>query len=234
MSDVTGVILCGGKGERLRPYTDHMPKPLLPLNGHPILWYLLRLLSDQGVNRLVLCTGYKAECIEEFVRTQCDPTWDIECVNTGDASITDRLRSVWPLVKGRALICYGDTLANVALPRLLKRHEKSGAQATMTLYRPQNSFGVVKFDRQRRIHSFMEKPKMPQWINIGFILCEAEPVGEVLFQSEDMVDFLSRLAASGKLIAYEHDGKHLTINTEKERRDAEIEVVDFISVLDSY
>jgi glucose-1-phosphate cytidylyltransferase len=233
MTDITAIILCGGKGERLRPFTEHLPKPLVPLNGQPILYYLLDYLARSGVNRFVLCTGYKAECIEQFVRDRCNPDWDIRCVNSGDVTMTQRLRDAWPYVHGRALICYGDTLANVDLTRLQRRHRQRKAIATMALYRPHNPFGVVKFDRGRKIRSFVEKPRLPQWINIGFILCEAAATTEYLHSSPDMVEFLSALAVSEKLFAYEHSGKHLTINTEKDRQQAEGELIEFFSLLDN-
>jgi len=232
VSDITAVILCGGKGERLRPFTEHLPKPLVPLNGRPILLYLLEYLARSGVGRFVLCTGYKAECIDQFVRDQCDPGWDIRCVNSGDASMTQRLQDAWPHVGDQALICYGDTLANVNLERLQRRHRQAGAIATMALYRPHSPFGVVKFDRQRRIHSFIEKPPLPHWINIGFILCEAKHTAQYLRATPSMVELLASLAASGKMFAYEHAGKHLTINTEKERQQAESEI-EFFSILDA-
>ena len=233
MSDITAVILCGGKGERLRPFTEHLPKPLLPLNGRPILYHLMDYLSRWGIERFVLCTGYMAECVEQFVRDQCDPQWDVRCVNSGDATMTQRLRDAWPHVKEQALICYGDTLANVSISALQRRHSKTGAVATISLYRPNNPFGVVKFDRQRRVSAFLEKPRLSQWINIGYILCQASTTEEYLGPAEDMVEFLSALAAAGKLFAYQHSGKHLTINTPKERQQAESEVIEFLSVLDT-
>src|SRR5207249_3729617 len=113
-------------------------------------------------------------------------------------------RQAWPLVGERALICYGDTLANVDLLRLQRRHEQSDGIATISLYRPHNPFGVVKFDRQRRVSSFVEKPRLNQWINIGFILCETAQARPYLDNANDMVEFLSALAAAGKLFAHEH------------------------------
>jgi glucose-1-phosphate cytidylyltransferase len=229
MSEITAVILCGGKGERLRPFTDHLPKPLVPLNGRPILQHLMDFLRCSGVKQFVLCTGYKAECIEQFVLDQGAVGGDIRCVNSGEAPMTKRLQDAWPHVQELALICYGDTLANVNLDRLTRRHKKTGATATLALYRPRSPFGVVKFDRQRKVRSFDEKPRMSHWINIGFILCDAARVRPFLNKADDMVDFLSSLAKSGELHAFEHAGKHLTINTEKERQEAQTEVIEFYS-----
>jgi len=233
MDEITAVILCGGKGERLRPFTDHLPKPLVPLNDRPILQHLIEYLRRWGIQRFVLCTGYKAECIDQFVRDLGEADYSIRCVNSGDAPMTRRLVDAWPHVSGLGLICYGDTLANVNVERLLRRHRKTGAAATMALYRPRSPFGIVKFDRHRKIQRFDEKPRMSHWINIGFILCEAARVHPFLEESPDMVEFLSSLADSGQLYAFEHSGKHLTINTEKERKEAQEGVVEFFSAPDA-
>ena len=229
MHEITAVILCGGKGERLRPFTDHLPKPLVPLNGRPILQHLIDYLGRSGIERFVLCTGYKAECIEQFVHDQGEASAKMRCVNSGDAPMTKRLQDAWPYVEGSALVCYGDTLANVNIDRLKRRHQKTVGAATIALYRPRSPFGVVKFDRQRKVKSFDEKPRMSHWINIGFILCDAARVGPFLNKADDMVDFLSSLAGAGELYAFEHSGKHLTVNTEKERQEAQSEVVEFFS-----
>lgn len=233
MFDSTSVILCGGKGERLKPWTDTLPKPLIPLNGRPLLGHLLDYLTRSGIGRHVLCTGYKAQQIEEFAAQLPPQSGSIRCVNSGDAAMTERMRDAWPHVTGRALICYGDTLANVNLTGLHQAHQESGALATLTLCALQSPFGIVEFDDARRITSFREKPQLPYWINIGFLLCDPG-VWPFLEQATDMPAFLSSLAEAGKLSAYVHQGKHLTINTEKERLQAESEIVDFITVLDNW
>ena len=118
LSDVTAILLCGGKGERLRPFTDILPKALVPLHGRALLHHLLGSLSRAGISRFVICVGYKAEAIERFIRDDADPAWQVTCVNSGDASMTDRLLDARALVPGAALVCYGYTLANVDLVAL--------------------------------------------------------------------------------------------------------------------
>ncbi len=145
LSDVTAVLLCGGKGERLRPFTEHFPKPLVPLNGKPLLQHLLSYLSLQGVRRFVLCTGYKAEAIARFVEELALPQGlEVVCVDSGEAaSMADRVLDARKHVSGRALICYGDTLANVDLDSLARRHVESGALATVTVYPLRSPYGIV-------------------------------------------------------------------------------------------
>ena len=75
------VILCGGRGTRLREHTQTIPKPLVEIGGRPILWHVIRIYAHQGFHRFVLCLGHKGELIEEFVRDDGLPE-----------GLTDRLR----------------------------------------------------------------------------------------------------------------------------------------------
>jgi glucose-1-phosphate cytidylyltransferase len=233
MLDVTAILLCGGKGERLRPFTDTLPKALVPLNGQPLLYHLLRYLSAEGISRFVVCVGYKAEAIEQFLQERADASWDITCVNSGDVSMTDRILDAREHINGPALVCYGDTLANVDLNDLWMRHREQGAGATLTTYPLHSPFGIVRFDDGNRALAFDEKPTLPYCINIGFILCEPEAL-VYLKPGSDMPAFLSSLIEAGVLYTYQHTGKHLTVNTEKERANAEVEIVEFFTYMDGH
>jgi len=227
----TAVILCGGKGERLKPFTEHLPKALVPLHGKPLLYHLMNYLSAAGMSRFVLCVGYKAEFIEQFVQENSRPAWQVRCVNSGDANMADRILDARPHVPGQALICYGDILANVDLAALQNEHRTSGALATMTVYPLHSPFGIIQFSPDNRITELAEKPVLPYWINIGFMLCEPQALVR-LERGTDMMDFSRTLAGAGALFAYQHRGRHLTINTEKERMQAEAQMTDFATVMD--
>ena len=233
LADVTAVLLCGGKGERLRPFTEHFPKPLVPLNGKPLLQHLLRFLSLQGVRRFVLCTGYKAEAISRFMEENpLPPGHSVVCVDSGEnASMADRVLDARKHASGRALVCYGDTLANVDLGSLARHHARSGALATVTVYPLRSPYGIVSLAGDTdRVSGLLEKPVLPYWINIGFILCEPAALDE-LRRGTDLVTFLASLAGSGAVRAHKHQGKHLTVNTEKERTEAEGEI-EFFTLLE--
>jgi len=229
VSELTAILLCGGKGERLKPFTETLPKALVPLNGEPLLSHLLRYLSAAGVSRFVVCVGYKAEAIELFLTERY--AGQVTCVNSGDASMTDRLLDARPHIQGTALICYGDTLANVELASLLREHRRSQGLATLTVYPLLSPFGIVNFDDSKRVTTFAEKPRLPYWINIGFLLCEPKAFDFVARGSE-MPEFLSTLAEAGVLYTHEHKGKHLTVNTEKDRALAETEMIEFFTYMD--
>ena len=220
MNDLTALILCGGKGERLKPLTEAIPKPLVPLSGRPLLYHLMRYLSLWGLRDFILCTGYKSEGIEEFVRAKCPKDWKVRCSNAGEAvSMTDRILHAREHLSGKTLVCYGDTLANIDLHNLREEHERHHALATLSIYPFQSPFGIVHLNSNKRITRFQEKPVLPYWINIGFLLCEPEAF-DFLKPQSDMPEFLSALSKGKVLYAYKHHGRHLTINTEKERQEA--------------
>lgn len=229
VDDVTAVLLCGGKGERLRPLTEHCPKPLVPLGGRPMLRHLVDYLLACGIARFVFCVGYRADMIHRFLGEHYPDRERFRAVDSGEASMTDRLVDARPHVPGRALVCYGDTLANVNLPALLAAHAANGASATLTTYPLQSPYGIVDSDASGRIQRFREKPVLPYWINIGFLVLEPE-VLRGLDRGSDMPEFLDRLAAAGRLYAFRHEGSHLTVNTEKDRAQAEQQLPQMVTV----
>lgn len=228
MNDLTAILLCGGKGERLRPFTEHAPKPLVHLGGRPMLYHLIRYLMQFGIQRMVFCLGYKASMIREFLDQEFPGEQGFFCVDSGDVSMTDRIADARRHVEGRALVCYGDTLANVNIPDLLQFHSENNAHATLTTYPLECPFGIIEMDQQQHIQRFQEKPRLPYWINIGFLLLEPGVVRAVE-RGSDMPQFLEGLANSGHLLGFQHQGSHLTVNTEKDRAQAESKITEFFS-----
>ena len=80
------VILCGGKGTRLREYTEDIPKPLVGIGGNPILWHVMNIYSYYGYKDFILCLGYKGKIIEEYFKKKGYGDWNIEFVNTGEGT----------------------------------------------------------------------------------------------------------------------------------------------------
>ncbi len=72
------VVLCGGLGTRLKPYTNNIPKPMVSCNGKPFLWYLLHQLWEQGISNFILLTGYRAEQIKEYFNNGSEWKWNIQ------------------------------------------------------------------------------------------------------------------------------------------------------------
>jgi glucose-1-phosphate cytidylyltransferase len=207
--DETVVILCGGRGTRLREETQTIPKPLVEIGGRPILWHVIRIYAEQGFSRFLLCLGHRGELIEQFVQADELPEGlTIECVDTGEgtptggriALVRDRLEG------GRFCATYADGVADIDLAALLDFHAEHGALATMTVVRPELQFGVARLDGDDLVAGFEEKPRFEGWINGGFF-CFEPGVLDYLDESSVLErEPLERLASDRQLRAYRHIG----------------------------
>ena len=219
------LILCGGKGERLRPLTESIPKPLVPLKGRPILSYLLDHLRKFGIRDVIIAAGFQAEKINSFfLENHRDLT--VTIVNSGDVDIIERIRACSPHIKGDFLLFYGDTLADVDLDALQQFHLSSQAKATMTLYPLKSQFGLAELDCDGNVTSFQEKPTLDKWINIGNFYFDHEALAWMKDYSS-YAGFLESLGLQRKLKGFKHCGIHITVNTFRELAEAEENIHEF-------
>lgn len=229
------VILCGGKGTRIRSVSEDVPKPLIEIGGKPILWHLMRFYAHHGHREFILCLGYKAEAVkrwfmdyqawrtEDFtlafsphngeerrakVRAPVHAPWTITFVDTGAETNTGgRIKRVAPHVKGRTFLAsYGDCLSDVDLSRLVAFHQAGKRVATLTAVRPLSQFGILELDGSARVKAFHEKPRMTSWVNGGFFVFDRR-----IFDYLGDNDILERapferLARDGQIGAYRHEG----------------------------
>jgi len=202
------VILCGGRGTRLRERTESVPKALVEIGGRPILWHVVQIYAAQGFDRFLLATGYMGEAVEEFA---ADERWPegvrVECVDTGlDTPTGGRVAALSErLAGGTFCVTYADGVADVDLAALLEFHAGHGARATVTVVRPNLQWGVAELDGDE-VAGFVEKPRSEHWINGGFLCFEPEALGYLGPESVLEREPLERLAAEGQLRAYRHEG----------------------------
>jgi glucose-1-phosphate cytidylyltransferase len=203
------VILCGGRGTRLREQTESIPKALVEIGGQPIVWHVISIYAHQGYRRFLLLTGYRGELIEDWAAGESwPPGVEVACVETGlDTPTGGRIKLAEERIgAGRFSTTYADGVADIDLTALAEAHLSGGALATMTIVRPTLQFGVADVGDDGIVHGFEEKPRADSWVNGGFFCFEQ---GVFDYLTEDSIlerEPLERLAADSSLRAYRHPG----------------------------
>lgn len=222
MTIVVG-ILAGGLGSRLSEETQDKPKPMVELNGLPIIGHLINSFKAKGVERFVVAAGYKGYVIEKWVRDS-ELSKQVEVLYTGEASMTGfRVKMLLEKVEEeRMLITYGDGLANISLSDLLAFHTSHGRLATVTAVRPPARFGHIEII-ESQVVSFNEKLQSDEgWINGGFFVLERAVTRYI---TDDSLPFevgaLPKLAKENNLMAFKHYGFWKPMDTLRDKLDLE-------------
>jgi len=229
------VILCGGKGTRLREETEFRPKPMLPIGERPILWHIMKTYAHYGFNEFVLCLGYKGEMIKEYFRNYlwntCDTTlllgrdpeakfhtrhneedWQVTLAETGEDSMTgDRVYRIKKYLgdDDTFLLTYGDGVGSVDIPASIELHRNSGKVCTVTAVHPPGRFGELGLKDDFSVQGFNEKPQTESgYINGGYMVCSSLLFSYLESNPAVMLEQepLRKLAAEGRMAAYKHEG----------------------------
>ena len=223
------VILAGGRGRRLLPYTTVLPKPLMPIGEYPILEVILRQLERAGFSDVVICTGHLHELIRAYLAQSSHPGLSIRFTHEEEPLGTiGPLRLVQDL-GGTFLVMNGDILTDLDYRKLLDAHRKRKAMATIATYHREVNvdFGVLEPDADGRIRAFREKPTYPFEVSMGIYAFQREilrfvPEGRPFGFDELM---LALIAGGAPVYAYPHRGYWLDIGRpdDYERSIAEFE-----------
>jgi NDP-sugar pyrophosphorylase family protein len=154
------IILAGGKGRRLLPYTTVLPKPLMPIGDHPILMVILRQLKHYGFNRITICTGYLHELIHAYIGGSASTGLSISYTHETDPLGTIGPLRLIPNLDEDFLVMNGDILTDLDYSAFMKTHKSKNALATIATYKRDAAidFGVLEKDNKNRIVAFREKP----------------------------------------------------------------------------
>lgn len=240
------MILCGGKGTRLRDVTELLPKPMVPIGSHPVLWHIMRAYSAFGVKRFILCLGYKKEIFVDyfmnFAARENDVTiklghlsqiqfhgkreeedWEVTLADTGMESCTaTRIKIASKYLKltdKRFFLTYGDGVADINVDELLKNHIKSGRALTISAVHPEGRFGEVHFRKDGSIR-FDEKPyRSGGFVNGGFMVIEKSVIKKYIPEDRDVyfeAEPFTAITNDSQMNAYRHEGFWQCMDTPRE------------------
>lgn len=212
--DISAIILAGGLGSRLRPFTYSIPKPLIKVKGKPIIEYIIENLHKHKINNIILAVDYKAHKIEDYLgygkRYNVNLTY---CHKTGHLGTGGAIKTAFNFakLKNLTIIVNGDNIANYDFTKMLKEHIKNKAQITLATTKVNNvsQYGLVKI-RGKKIIDFIEKPENKikpriNTINAGAYILNPEiitkiPTGKVSIEK----DLFQKKVKLLKIFAFEH------------------------------
>lgn len=198
------VILCGGRGERLRPLTDSLPKPLAPAAGRPFLWHLLGQLRDNGYREAVLLTGYRGEMIAEAFGDGADVGLKIT-IRQGpeEWQTARRLWDARALLEPHFLLLYGDNYATFQHPRVERVFREQGRMGCLTVHpRPTRANVAVSDSGQVVAYDPGRSGSGLNAVEIGYSLFSSRIFSAFTEANESFSQVLGRLAKDGQLSAF--------------------------------
>ncbi|NQT49995.1 glucose-1-phosphate cytidylyltransferase [Candidatus Kuenenbacteria bacterium] len=223
------VILCGGKGTRIREETEHKPKPMIKIGGKPILWHIMKQYSHYGFNDFILCLGYKQHVIKEYfleyahmnsnftvnlsqrevmTHDSHPENWKVTLVDTGENTKKGkRLTMIEPYLVGeKFMLTYGDGVSNVNINDLINFHDSQKKKVTFTGVHPISRFGTVDCDEHGNIRSWSEKKQLEAYVNGGFFVINRDALDCIDGDCEWEEEPLQKIANEGNLAMYKHNG----------------------------
>jgi NDP-sugar pyrophosphorylase family protein len=199
------VILAGGKGTRLKPYTTILPKPLMPVNDVPILEVVIRQLKNAGFERITMAVGYLAELIEAFFgdgrKWGVKITYSREDKPLGTAGPIGLIRDL----EDNFLVMNGDVLTNLKYAELLKYHIKKDAVVTIATYNKQVKIdlGIIKSNGDGSIRDYIEKPTLDYHVSMGVYAFNKKVLDYIpTDQSFDFPDLIKKLIGKQNVFTY--------------------------------
>lgn len=198
------VILAGGKGTRLRPYTTVFPKPLMPIGDMPILEIVMRQLKHAGFDHVTLAVSYLAELIEAYCGDGSRFGLRIEYSREREALSTAGPLRLIPGLDQTFLVMNGDVLTTLDYAALIRHHRASGAAATIAMHRRtiQIDFGVVETGAGGDLERYIEKPRYDYQVSMGINVLEPRALDQIApGEALGMPDLMLRLKAAGERVS---------------------------------
>ncbi|HMK54101.1 MAG TPA: glucose-1-phosphate cytidylyltransferase [Methanobacteriaceae archaeon] len=238
------VILCGGKGTRLKEETEYRPKPMVQIGNRPVLWHIMKIYAHYGFKDFVICLGYKGNMIKEYflnyemmnndftinlgkrenIQVHSDHEehdWQVTLAETGEDSQTGaRVKKIEKYIgeDGTFMLTYGDGVSHINIDELVEFHKSHGKIGTMTGVHPPSRFGEFN-TKNNQITKFYEKPQAKEgMINGGFFVFNRE-FFDYLSDREDCIleqDPMTNLAKDGELMLFRNNSFWQCVDTYRE------------------
>lgn len=235
------VLFCGGRGMRMREFSQTIPKPMVPVGPRPVMWHLMRYYAHFGHTRFVLALGYQGDVIKryfleyeewrsndfvlrdgevELLATDIDD-WEITFVDTGlEANIGERLLAVRDHLDGEEMFCanYADGLSDAPLDVMTERLAASDAAGIFLCVPPSQSFHVVTLDGDDRAVELKPADRAGILVNGGYFVFRQEIFDHIRPGEELVLEPFARLMAERRLLAHRHHGFWMGMDTFKDRQ----------------
>jgi NDP-sugar pyrophosphorylase family protein len=223
---LTVIILCGGEGQRLRPLTYKIPKPLVKIKNKTILDYIISHFHKFKIKNIIVATGYKHNLLKKFINKKYKNN-NIKVINTGlKSNILQRIKKIKKKDNNNYLVCYGDTLVDIDIDKLINFYLYNNNKIILSSYELKSSFGILTIDKNNSVKQFKEKPNLGIWFNIGYILF-SKKFSKLIEKFSKFESFLDYCSKKNLMKSFKHKGKHITINTITELENAKIEIDKF-------
>ena len=218
----TAIVLAGGQGMRLRPYTEDLPKPLIEIEGHPILYWVIKWLEQHGIKKVVIGVAYKKEKVYEWLKS-AKQNFNLEIVLSEHFVKSGTGGGIKHAIKNANILdkCYlamnGDELTDISLRNLFRFHSINNKIATILATPLKSNFGVLDIGEKNLVNSFKEKPIIDNiFINSGVYLFNSEIESYLPWEGNIERTTFVELAKEQQLIAFRYFGFWRTVNTEKD------------------
>lgn len=232
------VILCGGKGTRMREETEFRPKPMVEIGGFPLLWHIMRMYIHYGHKDFIIAAGYKGEMIKEFfynwrallhdfsidtssgnidILGENDIDFKATIVDTGMDTLTGgRILKLSQYIKGdEFMLTYGDGVSDVNINNIIKFHHKQDTMGTIVGVHPQSRFGLVDvISETNLVTRFRQKPVLQEYVSGGFMIFKSKALE--YFDEGDMENGLIKLTDKKQLSLFPHEGFWKPVDTYNE------------------
>ncbi|MCO6008906.1 nucleotidyltransferase family protein [Actinoallomurus purpureus] len=226
------VILAGGQGTRLRPFTDDRPKPMIEIAGKPIIDHQIEWLASEGVETVIVSCGHLAEVLQEHLASHDQPVDISTVVETEPLGRGGALKYAGkhlPTPSGPWYATNGDVWTRFSLRQMAAYHTERGATATLALARPRLPWGAVEVDQLGHIVDFAEAPRLPYPINGGIYVFGPDILDLLPDKGDHERTTFPQLAKQRRLAGFAIEGYWRAIDTHKDIQEAAKELEGYLN-----